>query len=178
LKEELDILKDLIYEKHRKAEETLLFKSLVKRRLSEKVWANFLFNKMFIMDSIEAKLDNEFSDLFRSSLIKKDLLNSEVKEFKIKDTTRRYINYIETLNYDKLFAHVYVWYMGDLSGGQIIKKVLETKSSHLDFKDPEGLKSKIMSKVSVDMIEEVNVSFDWVTELLNEFEQDIIEETD
>lgn len=174
----LDILKDLIYEKHRKAEETLLFKSLVKRKLSEKVWMNFLFNKMFVMNAMEDRLSNDFSELFRSSLIKKDILNSNEIHFEIKETTKRYIDYINSLNYDKLFAHVYVWYMGDLSGGQIIKKVLGTKNTHLDFKDPERLKGKIMSKVSVDMIEEVNVSFDWVSELLNEFEQDIIGETD
>lgn len=170
-------IKDLIVNKHKEAEKTLFFQKLIQKKLPKEVWANFIFNKMMILSSIEKKLNmKEFFGLSRVDLLKNDLINTKVQNYQIKKTTFNYIDYVDTLDGDNIFAHVYVWYMGDLNGGKVIKKIVEGDCSSLDFVEPELLKEKILNKTSVDMIEEINGCFDWVIKLLNEFEKDIVQE--
>jgi heme oxygenase len=171
-------LKHMIVEKHKEAEATMFFKHLIERKLPEKIWINFLFNKMLFLSEIETRLDlNQFGDLPRVDKILDDVVNSNTKQLKVKKATFDYVRYLELLEKEKLFAHVYVWYMGDLNGGKMIKKIAAGKTTSLDFEDAETLKQKIMSNINIDMIEEINYCFDWAINILTEFESDILQES-
>jgi heme oxygenase len=169
-------IKDYIVEKHKEAENTLFFKSIIERKMPNQVWHNFLFNKMLILSCLEEKIES-IEGLSRVAKLRDDLLSSKLQNFQIKKTTFDYIDYLRNANNDFLFAHIYVWYMGDLNGGKMIKKIIEAQHTNLEFEDPETLKKIILDKVDMSMIGEINVCFDWVTKLLKEFDEEITQES-
>jgi len=60
--------------------------------------------------------------------------------------------------------------MGDLFGGQMIKKLVDEPHSSLDFLDPPVLIAAMRGKLSDDMAEEANIAFDWAIRILNEYD--------
>lgn len=69
----------------------------------------------------------------------------------------------------KLMAHIYVRHMGDLSGGQMIKKKVPGSGRYYEFDgDIKELKEKIRSKCNDDMAEEAKLCFDFATDLFKE----------
>ena len=69
-------------------------------------------------------------------------------------------------------AHLYTWHMGDLFGGQMIKKLVDGPHSSLDFLDPPALIVAMRRKLSDDMAAEANTAFDWAIQILKEYEYD------
>lgn len=70
---------------------------------------------------------------------------------------------------DKLFAHVYVRHMGDLSGGQMIRKRVPGKCKMYDFEgDVADLKERIRSRINDDMADEAKFVFESSTKLFKE----------
>jgi heme oxygenase len=172
------VIKNLITEKHKEAENTLFFKKLISKKITKEIWANFLFNKMLFYNEIEHKLNLEiFKDLIRTEKLKKDFLNLKVETFSIKNSVFEYIDYLNKINEKELMAHVYVWYMGDLNGGNVINKIIDFESSSLVFENSEYLKQKILDYIDISMLEEINNSFDWAIKILNDFEKDLLEES-
>jgi heme oxygenase len=169
-------IKDYIVEQHKEAENTLFFKSIIDRKMSNQIWHNFLFNKMLILSCLEEKIE-PIEGLSRVAKLRDDLLSSRLQNFQIKKITFDYIDYLRNANNDFLFAHVYVWYMGDLNGGKMIKKIREAQHTNLEFEDPEKLKKIILDKVDISMIDEISVCFGWVTKLLKEFDKEISQES-
>lgn len=169
------MIKHLIADKHKEAESTLFFKTMMDRKLPSQVWYNFLFNKMLVLSCMEEKID-PIEGLSRVNKLRDDLLGSGLQNFQIKKTTPDYVAYLRNLDNALIFAHVYVWYMGDLSGGKMIKKIINAHHTSLDFDNPEQIKALIMDKVDTSMIDEIHASFDWVIKLLEEFDADMVQE--
>jgi len=70
---------------------------------------------------------------------------------------------------DKLMAHVYVLHMGDLSGGQMIKKKVPGEGRMYTFDtDKAELKEAIRAKTNDSMAEEAKWVFDSATKLFQE----------
>jgi hypothetical protein len=64
--------------------------------------------------------------------------------------------------------------MGDLFGGQMIKKMLtDVPHRNLEFKDIDGLKEKIRAKLDDSLGAEANVAFDWAIRILGEYDADL-----
>jgi heme oxygenase len=59
--------------------------------------------------------------------------------------------------------------MGDLFGGQMIKKMISGSHKSLDFDNPDYLKTKIRTKLKDSMAAEANVAFDWAISILNTY---------
>jgi heme oxygenase len=64
--------------------------------------------------------------------------------------------------------------MGDLHGGQMIKKVLPPPHRNLDFADIEGLKIAIRAKLNDSMADEANIAFEWAMKLMNTYDADFV----
>ena len=72
---------------------------------------------------------------------------------------------------DKVMAHVYVRHMGDLSGGQMLKKKVPGSGKLYHFEEEvDTLKEKIRAKCKDDMAEEAKVCFNFATELFKEMQ--------
>ena len=89
-------------------------------------------------------------------------------------STEEYINHMKPLMGDaeSLTAHLYVLHMGDLSGGQMIKKRVPGSGTMYDFEgDITEIKEAIRKKTNDDMAEEAR----WVFESSTKLFQDLME---
>jgi len=169
-------LKDLTWDKHQAAEDTDFMKSVFKKKMPTSVWADYTYNKMLWYGAIETKASAEgylddLPGIQRAYFLyqdAKELLSGEFPKFR--QCAIDYHRYILDLPPGLVLAHLYVWHMGDLFGGQMIKKIVDAPSRALTFKDPEQLKVTIRTKLKDTMADEANVAFDWAIKLLNDYE--------
>jgi heme oxygenase len=170
-------LKDLTWENHKKAEQTLFMKALFKRKVSKDLWADFIYNKILWYSAIERKADKKgilinLPDIERTQKLILDHaeLTEENTKNVLKNSAIDYEAYIYNLEKeDDILAHLYVWHMGDLYGGQIIKNLVPGSSLALQFKDVELLKTNIRTKLKDSMAQEANRAFEWAIKIMNEY---------
>jgi heme oxygenase (biliverdin-producing, ferredoxin) len=174
------ILRDLTWENHKKAERCAFVGKLLKKKVSLEEYYEYLSNQLmcyFVLENIASELGllKDMEEIKRSIYISKDLMDLEKEnDFKIPiilPSTHRYIEHLRRISRDpdKIIAHIYVRHMGDLSGGQILKKLVPGKGLcyHFDT-DVEVLKRKIRNRLSPDMADEANICFEMV---INFFEE-------
>lgn len=173
-------LKELTKEKHTEAERTPFMRAVIKGKIPQDIWADWTYQKALFYGAIEgaagaAGLLNDLPDIRRAFYLWQDF-----EAMWDKDTTRPdfmpiavdYYNYILSISKDpvKVMAHLYVWHMGDLFGGQMIKKIVPGSHHSLEFKDVDELKSIIRTKLDDSMGEEANVAFDWAIRMMETYD--------
>lgn len=173
-------LKELTAEKHKQAEETAFMKAVFKKTLPIDLWYDFTYNKLLVYNAIETKARAEhfLDDLFgleRSYKILQDYFEMTGGKIshKFRQPTMDYHRYILDLKPGLVLAHLYTWHMGDLYGGQMIKKIIQAPHRSLDFNDAEDLKTIIRSKLDDSLGDEANLAFDWAIKIMESYEQDL-----
>jgi len=183
----MDNLKNLTKSEHRNAERTAFMRRLIKKNIAPVQYYVYLKNQLFVYTTLEyyaglkGIFEGEMSKLERSSSLLQDVLEMEsIENFNNTDddlillAAKDYVKYIEEIQDDKdrLFAHIYVRHMGDLSGGQMIKKLVPGPISFYEFDgDTEDLKGKIREKLHDGLVDEAKVCFSMVQNFLEELEQ-------
>lgn len=170
-------LKELTADLHTDAENTAFMKAVIGRKIPLDVWADFTYQKSLFYNAIEGcagacSLLNDLPDIQRTFYLYQDFKEmAGDKKFTYKQSTIDYYNYILGLYPDanKIMAHVYVWHMGDLFGGQMIKKVVNAPSKALEFADVNVLKERIRSKIDDSMADEARVAFQWAIKIMQEY---------
>jgi heme oxygenase len=164
------MLRDLIKEKHDEAENHPFTKYLLSGKITEKIYAQYLYNQLFIYDALEKRAAHLFAGM--ESLKRYDRIYADLKELDatnnlIMISTVAYIEYIQNqeLTDDQLMAHIYVRHMGDLFGGQMIKKVVPGSGTMYDFENRSELIQTLRTKLNDDMAEEANLVFGYAIEL-------------
>jgi heme oxygenase len=174
-------LKELTKDKHTAAEATNFMKAVFKKQMPLSVWADYTYQKSNFYASIEtvarnAGLTVDMLDIERALKLYLDAkeMNGGVYP-RLRPETIEYSRYILDLvdQPEKIMAHLYVWHMGDLFGGQMIKKMLPEPHRNLEFKDVDSLKAKIRSKLDDSMGEEANVAFDWAIKIMNSYNNEL-----
>jgi len=169
-------LKELTADKHREAETTQFMKAVFAKTLPRDHWVDFTYQKTLFYSTIENAatqqgLMNDLEPMRRSALLAQDYEKMDGSAREFKPAVLEYHNYIQTLtDPTRIMAHLYTWHMGDLFGGQMIKKLVDGPHSSLDFLDPPVLIAAMRSKLSDDMAEEANIAFDWAIQILNEYD--------
>jgi len=81
-----------------------------------------------------------------------------------------YHNYILSIAKEpnKVMAHLYTWHMGDMFGGQMIKKIVPGPHRNLEFADTKLLINNIRAKLDDSMAEEANIAFDWAIKMMKD----------
>jgi heme oxygenase len=64
--------------------------------------------------------------------------------------------------------------MGDLFGGQMIKKVLPPPHRNLEFADVDTLKTAIRAKLDDSMSDEANRAFEWAIKLMHTYDAELV----
>ena len=169
-------LKELTADKHRQAETTPFMKAVFAKTLPRDHWVDFTYQKSLFYSTIEIaavkyNLMVDIEPMRRSALLAQDYNNMDGGAREFKPAVLEYHNYIQTLTDPaRIMAHLYTWHMGDLFGGQMIKKLVDGPHSSLDFLDPPVLIAAMRLKLSDDMAEEANIAFDWAIRILNEYD--------
>ena len=175
-------LKELTWEHHKNAERQEFVKYLMSGSIDPKVYATYLWNQFPCYEVLEVMaraqgLLDDFPHVMRSKSILADfreLWPQDEKPPQHTMATKKYLTHMKTImnGPDKLMAHIYVRHMGDLSGGQMIKKKVPGTGTFYQFDgDVKEIKEAIRSKTNDSMAEEAKICFDYATELFKDMMQ-------
>lgn len=169
-------LKELTAHKHHEAENTAFMQELIKGHIYPEVWTDFVYQKCVFYKTLECVAGaycglSRLPDLHRTMPLFDDYQElSKGQQYSIRSVTTDYHNYLLSLVPDskRIMAHVYVWHMGDLFGGQMIKRLVPGTNRALEFNNRTELVAKIRELCTDDMADEACVAFDWAIRIMNE----------
>lgn len=155
---------------HDLAEKTKFSQQMISGEVSQSQYLHYLHGKWLIC----SQLENNFApwphpDLKRSVSLRKDIIEIEPR-FRIQYFTLpavEYIQYLSGLSNELLAPHVYVHYLGDLFGGQMIAKNLRVPCRHLSFNNRTQCIASIR-EIQVEetwFADEANTAFEWVIKI-------------
>jgi heme oxygenase len=170
-------LKELTKDRHHIAESTDFMKSVFAGNMQMSMWADYTKNKTIWYSAIEHMANkhgllDDLHGIERTKLLMLDYMEMTLGVIRPGELSSaiEYHNYIMSLDSaDNVMAHVYTWHMGDLYGGQMIKRMVSAPSRSLDFENVDELKINIRKKLKDSMVDEVNCAFDWAIRILNEY---------
>lgn len=172
-----DITKDL----HHEAETTTFAKMLLSGKIEKQDYKNYLYNLLAIYDPIEwyNKRQGFFTNMenlprLRSILV--DFLELDDGSYcYLTPATLEYQTYLHKLGNDPerkhlIKAHLYCRHMGDLFGGQIIKKQVAHISSgkFYDFEDADAMKTAIRVTLTDDLGDEARIAFEYAIKMMRD----------
>lgn len=174
-------LKEITQDLHREAETTKFAKELLSGKIGGKKYVNYLYNMLAIYDPIEwyAGRNGFFAKmpgLPRLKAIYADFMELDDGGYLyLTPSTIDYVKYLHDLGNDPerkhlIKAHLYVRHMGDLNGGQIIKKQVAHLSAgkFYDFENPDQLKVQIREELTDDLGPEARVAFEYVIRIMKD----------
>ena len=172
-----EITKDL----HHEAELTKFAKLLLSGKIEKQDYKNYLYNLMAIYDPIEWYCQrqgflNTMSDLPRLKAIYADFQELDDGSYcYLTPATLEYQAYLHRIGNDPtrkhlVKAHLYCRHMGDLFGGQIIKKQVAHISSgkFYEFENADSMKMAIREILTDDLGDEARVAFKYAIKMMQD----------
>jgi heme oxygenase len=175
-------LKDLTSAKHAEAESTPFMKAVFARTLPFDLWVDWTYQKWLFYGAIEGaaganRLLGDLPDLRRAFYLAMDYaeMNGTNPRHDFRPIVVDYYNYLLSISKDpnKIMAHLYTWHMGDMFGGQMIKKIVPGAHRNLEFEDARTLMTNIRSKLDDSMGDEANVAFDWAIRMMRDYDSSL-----
>lgn len=179
-------LKELTAEKHKLAESTPFMQAVFAKTLPIELWTDWTYQKWLFYHAIEGMagakyLLGDLPDIHRGFKLWQDyyqMRNGAPLDHKFRPSVLEYHNYIRSLtDANDIMAHLYTWHMGDLYGGQMIKKIVNAPHNSLDFADPATLMTNIRAKLDDSMGDEANRAFDWAIRMMREYDSSLGQNT-
>jgi len=174
-------LKELTWEHHKNAERQDFVKVLMGGSIDPKVYATFLYNQHHAYNILEVLamqlgLLDGMPEIRRGPRINEDFLELWKGQDTpaMLDSTKRYMEHLMRIADDpqKVMAHVYVRHMGDLSGGQMIKKKVPGQGKMYEFDAPiDELKERVRAKLDDSMADEAKLCFDFATDTFKDMQK-------
>ena len=162
-------LRELTQTKHDEIEAMPFTQYMLSGKISNEDYAKFLYQMMHLYQAMEEVASNlnvldDMPDLPRYYFIKHDyeeLVGESIKH-PLLPATKEYCDYLrEIKDPKKIIGHMYVRYMGDMAGGQMIKKLVPGSGSFYDFKNLRDLVMKFRKKLSDDLLEDSIMAFNF-----------------
>lgn len=162
-------LRELTSVKHAEIEAMPFTQYMLSGKISEEDYAKYLYQMIPVYGALEdvssnAGILDDMPSLPRFYRLQHDyeeLVGPNIKH-PILPATKEYADYILALTNPKdIIAHMYVRYMGDMAGGQQIKKLVPGSGSFYDFDNMRDLMMKFRMKLSDDMADEAIKAFNY-----------------
>lgn len=176
-------LKDLTSAKHAEAESTPFMKAVFAGTLPSVLWADWTYQKTLFYGTIEGaaganRLLGDLPDLRRAFYLYLDFVDMWDKNTprpEYRPIVVDYHNYLLSISKDpnKIMAHLYTWHMGDMFGGQMIKKIVPGSHRNLEFTDARTLMTNIRAKLDDSMGDEANIAFDWAIRMMRDYDSSL-----
>ena len=174
-------LKEITKDLHHEAETTKFAKMLLSGRIEKFEYKNYLYNLLAIYDPIEwyCKRQGFFknmTDLPRLKHIHADFQELDDGSYcYLTPATLQYQAYLHKLGNDPerkhlIKAHLYCRHMGDLFGGQIIKRQVAhiSKGKFYEFENADAMKMSIRSELTDDLGDEARIAFQWAIKMMKD----------
>ena len=181
-------IKELVWKVHKNAERQEFVKTLMSGTIDKELYAIYLYNQLNCYAELEKwghhnGLFRHTTNLPRAEYLHRDYLKlwTDVgMPPNITESTKEYVEHIKTITDEpeKLYAHVYVRHMGDLSGGQMISKKVPVKR-YYDF-GPNAQEYKRLVKETINnylnvyeknVVVEAKLCFNYATRLFKEMNE-------
>ena len=198
---------------HTMAENTGFIACFLKGVVEKNSYRKLISDLYFVYQAMEEEIDRlvsedhpvikfiGFKELFRQKTLEKDLEfyygTDWLNEISISDSAQEYVNRIHSVannNPELLVGHHYTRYIGDLSGGQILKKIAKKAlnlegNNGLNFYEFELIKdekkfkesySNVLNSLPIDqkiadkIIDEANEAFIYNMKMFKELEGNLI----
>lgn len=174
-------LKELTSAKHAEAESTPFMKAVFAKTLPFSLWIDWTYQKSLFYKTIEdaalnCGLLNDLPDIQRSKYLLEDYAEMDSTNIHTHRTiVNEYSDYLLSISNDptKVMAHLYTWHMGDMFGGQMIKKIVPGPHRNLEFEDVRTLMTNIRAKLDDSMGEEANIAFDWAIQMMRDYDSSL-----
>lgn len=172
-------LRELTSAKHSEIEAMPFTQYMLSGKISDEDYAKYLYQMIFVYEALEEVASNTgiLDDLptlpryYRLQHDYEELVGQNIKH-NIFPATKEYADYIKSLtNVKDIIAHMYVRYMGDMAGGQQIKKLVPGSGSFYDFDNMRDLMMKFRMKLSDDMAEEAIKAFNYNIAITRQLEE-------
>lgn len=162
-------LRELTSVKHREIEDMPFTQYMLSGKINDEDYAKYLYQMIDlykVLEEVASKFNilDDMPDLPRYYQLKHDYeeLVGQNIQHPILPSTAEYCNYIRELpTSDDILAHMYVRYMGDMAGGQQIKKLVPGSGSFYDFKDMRNLLMTFRMKLKDSMADEAIKAFNF-----------------
>ena len=177
-------LKELTKKNHSNAERSWFAGRMFSGQITNPEYAIYLKQQYESYRALEDRFDNvnpdsgvNFPDdrIKRSRNIYKDLIemDSDGDNLPVLKSTQSYCTYIKDCSDDLLYAHVYVRYLGDLKGGQMIAKRVPGEGLYYKFESPDELEVLIRSNLREDdlFVDECKKCFAFATNSFNDLKE-------
>ena len=185
----LDI-KELTMEHHKDAERQAFVRILMSGNIDEKLYATYLYNQFQCYSVLEKY--GLHNSLFRDTpgLLRAEHIHYDYRALwtdigappEVTQSTKDYIAHIESIQDEamKLYAHIYVRHMGDLSGGQMIMKKTPGPNRYYRFKDKQVGEYRRIVKETINtylnvyehsVVPEAKYCFESATKLFKEMKE-------
>lgn len=174
-------LKEQTWDLHKLAETATFSKRLLKGQATREEYATYLYNLLAIYDPIEWSAHRQgmfdtMPGLARLKALHEDFCEIDSgAQYELTPSVVEYHDYLVKLGNDPLRrhlikAHLYCRHMGDLNGGQVIKKIVAEHSSgkFYDFDDAEKLKTAIREELTDDLGPEARTAFIYAIRMMRE----------
>ena len=161
---------ELTWEYHKNAERQAFVSQLLSGTIDEKLYATFLYNQLKCYSkleqyALESSLFLDTRNLPRAEHIFYDYraLWGDIGNPPVEtESTKAYVEHLDTIRgeNEKLYAHIYVRHLGDLSGGQMIKRKTPGPNRYYIFKHNEAKEYKRIVKERIESylnVYEINV---------------------
>ena len=165
-------LREAVEANHRAAEQTALAKSMIDGTMDMALYHQFLFNMREIYSAIEKRLEFLPADVKRVSRYTDDLNDLNRGAGTPLQSTQEYSRYLSSIDVPSLWAHVYVHYLGNMYGGQMLKKKFTWKCSHLEFNDVKSCITYVRNNIEGVDPAEANRAFEWTIRIYDELHRD------
>jgi heme oxygenase len=159
-------------------------KILMSGEINPELYATYLYNQLQCYAELEKwgmhnALFRQTPGLQRAEKIHKDfsLLWSKEEKPVITQSTKEYIEHLNTISDDpeKVYAHIYVRHLGDLSGGQMISKKVPVRN-YYDFgangqewkRIVKEIINQYLNTYQINVVAEARLCFEYATRLFGE----------
>lgn len=173
-------LKELTADKHTLAEATPFMKAVFDKTMTMPTWADWsyqrsLFYKVIETRCAEAGYLEDLPGIERAELLMQDYNDMRTAlnishPIQIRRATLQYYTYLMSIPPADVLAHLYVWHMGDMFGGQMIKKIVDAPHASLEFENAPMLMKNLRAKLSDELGPEANVAFEWAIRIMGSYD--------
>jgi heme oxygenase len=166
-------LREATAELHSKAEKMEFNQRMFKGELSKNDYLEYLKQQSVIFTIIESKGELPHPSLAREKRIFDDIKELE-KEINSKtlhlNSTKEYGVYLQSLDSEKLNAHIYLNYLALAYGGQMMKSKVPGNGNMYDFENMQECVGSIRAIQNDEMSDEVNKGFQYIINILDELQ--------
>jgi heme oxygenase len=161
-------LRELTQASHDAIEELPLNKSIFDGSITEKQWTLLLHQKYHLYKYIESRIE------LPENLRREERLFEDCNKLPrvLLGATHKYLEHLQSLDDAAIWGHLYVHYMGELFGGQMLKKMVPYENkSHMDFESRKELVDYMRAELAgreEELADEANLGFKLSMDLYDE----------